>query len=192
MIASLSGKLLELTTQSAVIEVSGVGYLVHITPSTSSKLSPQSEVNLRTSLVVREESLTLYGFLRSNELSLFELLLSVSGVGPKLALGILEEMSIGEIVEAVAKESDESFRKVSGVGSKTAKLIVMTLAGKLNFFEDSGMPANIDLVSGLTGLGWSEKEARLALAEVASPGLSDEESLKLALRLLGELKGKKR
>lgn len=192
MIASLSGKLLELTTQSAVIEVSGVGYLVHITPSTSSKLSPQSEVNLRTSLVVREESLTLYGFLSSNELSLFELLLSVSGVGPKLALGILEEMSIGEIVEAVAKESDESFRKVSGVGSKTAKLIVMTLAGKLNFFEDSAMPANIDLVSGLTGLGWSEKEARLALAEVASPGLSDEESLKLALRLLGELKGKKR
>lgn len=193
MIASLTGNVVELTYNSAVIEVGGVGYLVNITSDTASQLLVGEKTTLKTVLVVREDSLTLFGFLGTDELTIFELLLSVSGVGPKSALSVMGELSVAEIVSAVVSEDDESFRKVSGIGAKTAKLIVLNLADKLSAFNVSKLTeGGISVVSGLTSLGWSDKDARQAVQEVHKAGQSDSETLKLALRQLGELKGKKR
>lgn len=193
MIASLTGNVVELTYNSAVIEVGGVGYLVNITSDTASQLLVGEKTTLKTVLVVREDSLTLFGFLGTDELTIFELLLSVSGVGPKSALSVMGELSVAEIVSAVVSEDDESFRKVSGIGAKTAKLIVLNLADKLSAFNVSKLTeGGTSVVSGLTSLGWSDKDARQAVQEVYKAGQSDSETLKLALRQLGELKGKKR
>jgi holliday junction DNA helicase RuvA len=193
VIASLTGNVVELTYNSAVIEVGGVGYLVNITSDTASQMLVGEKTTLKTVLVVREDSLTLFGFLGTDELTIFELLLSVSGVGPKSALSVMGELSVAEIVSAVVSEDDESFRKVSGIGAKTAKLIVLNLADKLSAFNVSKLTeGGISVVSGLTSLGWSDKDARQAVQEVYKAGQSDSETLKLALRQLGELKGKKR
>lgn len=193
MIASLTGNVVELTYNSAVIEVGGVGYLVNITSDTASQLLVGEKTTLKTVLVVREDSLTLFGFLGTDELTIFELLLSVSGVGPKSALSVMGELSVAEIVSAVVSEDDESFRKVSGIGAKTAKLIVLNLADKLSAFNVSKLTeGGTSVVTGLTSLGWSDKDARQAVQEVYKAGQSDSETLKLALRQLGELKGKKR
>jgi holliday junction DNA helicase RuvA len=193
VIASLTGNVVELTYNSAVIEVGGVGYLVNITSDTASQLLVGEKTTLKTVLVVREDSLTLFGFLGTDELTIFELLLSVSGVGPKSALSVMGELSVAEIVSAVVSEDDESFRKVSGIGAKTAKLIVLNLADKLSAFNVSKLTeGGISVVTGLTSLGWSDKDARQAVQEVYKAGQSDSETLKLALRQLGELKGKKR
>ena len=193
MIASLTGNVVELTNNSTVIEVGGVGYLVNITSDTASQLLVGEKTTFKTVLVVREDSLTLFGFLGTDELTIFELLLSVSGVGPKSALSVMGELSVAEIVSAVVSEDDESFRKVSGIGAKTAKLIVLNLADKLSAFNVSKLTeGGISVVSGLTSLGWSDKDARQAVQEVYKAGQSDSETLKLALRQLGELKGKKR
>lgn len=193
MIASLTGNVVELTYNSAVIQVGGVGYLVNITSDTASQLLVGEKTTLKTVLVVREDSLTLFGFLGTDELTIFELLLSVSGVGPKSALSVMGELSVAEIVSAVVSEDDESFKKVSGIGAKTAKLIVLNLADKLSAFNVSKLTeGGISVVTGLTSLGWSDKDARQAVQEVHKAGQSDSETLKLALRQLGELKGKKR
>lgn len=193
MIASLTGNIIELTNNSTVIEVGGVGYLVSVTSDTASQLQVGQKISLRTVLVVREDSLTLFGFLASEVLAIFELLLSVSGVGPKSALSVMGELSVAEIVSAVVSDNDEVFRKVSGIGAKTAKLIVLNLADKLAAFNlEKLTEAGTSVVSGLTSLGWSDKEARQAVQEVHQAGQSDSETLRLALRQLGELKGKKR
>jgi Holliday junction DNA helicase RuvA len=145
-----------------------------------------NQITLLTALIVREDSLTLYGFLEPTELVTFDLLRSVNGVGPKSALSILSSLSVQEIADAVASESDAVFRSVAGVGVKTAKLIAVSLAGKLA--GDSGRSISSGLtratVEALVGLGYKEKEATLAVSKVAKPDLSDPEVLKLALQYL--------
>jgi Holliday junction DNA helicase RuvA len=145
-----------------------------------------NQITLLTALIVREDSLTLYGFLEPTELVTFDLLRSVNGVGPKSALSILSSLSVQEIADAVSSESDAVFRSVAGVGVKTAKLIAVSLAGKLA--GDSGRSISSGLaratVEALVGLGYKEKEATLAVSKVAKPDLSDPEVLKLALQYL--------
>jgi Holliday junction DNA helicase RuvA len=187
VIASVSGKVLASTLGAVTIEVGGLGLLVNTTNRIAAELNVGQSATLFTVLVVREDSLTLYGFLEALELETFDLLRSVNGVGPKSALSILSSLSVKEIADAVASESDSVFRSVSGVGVKTAKLIALSLAGKI-----SGGLASVSSGSGrasvdaLIGLGYSEKEATLAVRKVSKPNLSDQDVLKLALQQLAK------
>ena len=188
MIASVSGKVLASTLGAVTLEVGGVGLLVHTTNRITSTLTIGQSATLQTVLVVREDSLTLYGFLDAMELETFDLLRSVNGVGPKSALSILTSLSVEEIADAVASESDAVFRSVSGVGVKTAKLITLSLAGKI--YGGSSKSANSGTarasVEALVGLGYSEKEATITVRKVSSPNMSDQDILKLALQHLAK------
>jgi Holliday junction DNA helicase RuvA len=149
-----------------------VGLAVQVTPATALGVRLDEEARLVTILIVREDSLTLYGFPTSDELAVFELLVGVTGVGPKSALGVLAVLTPDQIAKAVADDDDGVFRKVSGIGPKTAKLIVLSLAGKLAVTAASTpkRPAAAATVAAsvqaaLIGLGWSERVAAEAVDE---------------------------
>jgi Holliday junction DNA helicase RuvA len=188
LIASLTGLVVSNSNGQVVVDVQGVGYLVHSTSATVGSISQGDSVNFHTSLVVREDAWTLFGFETRQELEVFELLRSVNGVGPKSALSILNQLSVEQIAQAVAEESDESFKAVSGIGSKTAKLITVTLAGKFvsSGSNTSSASGSESAVSALVGLGWSERQAREALQQVGSKDFSDKQLLKAALQVLSK------
>ncbi|MGV8852718.1 MAG: Holliday junction branch migration protein RuvA [Rhodoglobus sp.] len=173
MISSLRGTVLAAVGTSIVIEVGGVGLSVSVTPEHALSVRVGAETQLNTVLIVREDDLALYGFRTSDELSAFALLRGVTGVGPKSAMGVLAALTPDEIARAVAQENDSAFRKVSGIGPKTAKLIVLNLAGKLIVTAPQrgtqpvvSTPVSESVSMALQGLGWSEKLARPA-AEAA-------------------------
>jgi len=195
VISSLRGTVLTAAGSAVVIEVGGVGYAVQVTPAHALTLRSGAEATVLTSLVVREDSLSLFGFPGADELHVFELLCGVTGVGPKSAMGVLAALDPAAIAAAVAGEDDAVFRRVSGIGPKTAKLIVLQLAGKIVVTSPvvtrpapvSGVQPSV--LAALVGLGWSERAAAQAVEEVlAEPG-ADAESvpgvLRLALARLG-------
>ena len=188
MIASLTGLVLSSSNGQIVIDVQGVGYLVHSTAQTVGSISEGVKVSFHTSLVVREDAWTLFGFRNKQELEVFELLRSVNGVGPKSALSILNQLSVEQIAQAVSEESDESFKAVSGIGSKTAKLITLTLAGRLVATGSKSTPSstNESAVSALVGLGWSERQSRDVLQQVGTRDMNDKQLLKAALQVLSK------
>lgn len=177
MISSLRGAVLQAAGGSAVIEVGGVGFSVQLTPDHVLSLRVGDEAFVYTSLIVREDALQLFGFADVEQLQVFELLTSVSGVGPKSAIGVLSVLAPDQIAEAVAADDDAPFRKVSGIGPKTAKLIVVQLAGKLAVTRRApvavstpGAPSSVgdSVLVALVGLGWPEKVAAEAVAEVVA------------------------
>lgn len=185
MIASLRGTLIALVGGRAVVDVNGVGYAVALTERHARALRVGDSVELHTALIVREDDMSLFGFLTAEELAIFELLRTVSGVGPKSALGVLGAMEPSAIARAIAEGDDVPFRAVSGIGPKTAKLITVSLAGKLVAPRDAEASASptgssqssesvdqlrTDLVAALTGLGWPERSA----VEVAASVIADE------------------
>lgn len=193
MISSLRGRVLQAAGGSVVLEVGGVGFFVNTTPALALASREGDEASLHTSLIVREDALTLFGFATRDELEVFELLIGVNGVGPKSALGVLSALSPEQIAQAVETEDDAAFRKVSGIGPKTAKLIVVSLAGKV---RSTGVapatPAGAVVTGGaadsvlaaLTGLGWSERIAAEAVeATVAEASDSEAASVPTLLRL---------
>lgn len=198
MISSLRGRVLHLDADSAIVEVGGVGFSVAVTTQVARSLHVGDEAVLHTNLIVREDALALFGFADRDELDTFILLLSVSGVGPKSALGVLSALSVGQIAEAVAAEDDAPFRRVSGIGPKTAKLIVVQLAGKLHAptltttHGASAPPAAIDaqVVAALVALGWNERTGTEVVREITGVASASERTsvpamLKLALAQLG-------
>jgi Holliday junction DNA helicase RuvA len=187
VIASVSGQVLASSSGVVIVEIGGVGVTVNTTTRICSSLSNGTQVKLATVLVVREDSLTLYGFTDTLELETFDLLRSVNGVGPKSALSILNSLTVQEIFDAVHSESDRVFKSVSGVGPKTAKLITLTLAGKLPHGLASGSfgKSRAKSVDALISLGYSERASAQAVSQVYSEELSDEQVFKLALRQLG-------
>jgi Holliday junction DNA helicase RuvA len=195
VIASLNGKIIALEPGSAIIDVSGVGYLVSITGPTSNLLSLDTSIHLFTTMIVREDGFSLFGFPNSVDQKIFDLLRSVTGVGPKSALAILSAMSVDQIISSIANEDDASFKQVSGVGPKTAKLIVLTLAGKLgatSAITPKTNPTELALVvSALAGLGWNERVAQDAaqqsIRQLGSQATTNE-LLKDALSRLGTSK----
>ena len=202
MIASIRGPVLAAGAGWVVVELGGLGMRVEVASGRVSQAVPGSEVMLHTSLVVREDSLTLFGFATRAELDVFGHLIAVSGVGPRSALGVLSALSPADIAAAVAQEDEKPFRKVSGIGPKTAKLITVSLAGKLTEFSLSGAEqpelgipgsdASADAVSdGLVGLGWSESDARQAVQDARDAGAPDEHAglLRAALALLQANRG---
>lgn len=196
MISSLRGTVLSVSGQTLLLEVHGVGYGVSVTPRHALELRHGSEATVLTSLVVREDSLTLFGFPGPDELRAFELLCGVTGVGPKSALAVLEHLDPEAMAHAVAAEDDAAFRRVSGIGPKTAKLIVLQLAGKLIVTQPrvrsaAASTVTADVVTALIGLGWSERVARTAVDDAAAAAAEQGQPadmprlLRVALGMLG-------
>ncbi|WP_460802133.1 Holliday junction branch migration protein RuvA [Microbacterium sp. GXF6406] len=201
MISSLRGTVLSSGADHVVIEVGGVGFFVFVPADVARTAPVDGELRLHTSLIVREDAMTLYGFTDAAELEVFTILLSVTGVGPKSALGVLGHLTVDQIAAAVTDDDDAPFRRVSGIGPKTAKLIVVQLAGKLpEPTPGSGRPASgadmviTQLTAALIGLGWSEKVAAEA-AEQTIEVANDEDRasvpvlLRQTLASLGPAKG---
>lgn len=190
MISSLHGTVLATGADHVVIEVGGVGFFVFVPGDVAHTARTGAQLRLHTSLIVREDALTLYGFAEQAELEVFGQLLSVTGVGPKSALGVLGHLSVDQIATAVIDDDDAPFRRVSGIGPKTAKLIVVQLAGKLqppSPAAASTAPGTVDITAQVTialvGLGWSEKvAAEAAEAAAAAASESDRGSVSLLLR----------
>lgn len=198
MISSLRGSVLHVDAESAIVEVGGVGFAVAVPAPLARTLRVGDEAFLHTNLVVRDDALSLFGFAERGELETFALLLSVSGVGPKSALGVLSALSVDQIADAVAAEDDAPFRRVSGIGPKTAKLIVVQLAGKLHAAPRGGGDAGgaaptaitAQVVAALVALGWSERVSTETVHEIVGGASAAERAavpalLKLALAQLG-------
>jgi Holliday junction DNA helicase RuvA len=200
VIAFVSGPVAALTPSGAVIQVGGVGMLVHCSPGTLARLHLGEEARLATSLVVREDSLTLYGFADDDERQTFELLQTASGVGPKLAQAMLAVLPPTDLRRAVATEDVKALTAVPGIGQKGAQRIILELkdrvgaAGPVAVHRGAGTLSGGDgwrsqVHSGLVGLGWSAKEADRAVEAVApeaeQPGDTDVAGLlRAALRTL--------
>jgi holliday junction DNA helicase RuvA len=177
VIASVRGQVTAIAPDGAVVEVGGVGVLVHCTPGTLATLRTGEEARLATSLVVREESLTLFGFATDDERGIFEMLQTASGVGPKVALAMLAVHTPNALRMAVATADVKALTRVPGVGPKGAQRIIVDLKGKLGTPEEAvnaalngraAAPAWRDQVhSGLVGLGYSVRDADEAVAAVA-------------------------
>ena len=200
MIASLRGTCIDVAGSAVVVEVGGVGYAVTVTPAHALTMRHGAEVFLRTAMIVREDEHLLFGFESTDALQVFDLLRSVSGVGPKSAMGVLAHMEPAQVANAVANDDDGAFRKVSGIGPKTAKLIIVALAGKLAAFEQAPVvaaargaaahPAAVDVVAALIGLGWREDAAQRAVDDTIAtePGAASMGTQALLRAALGALR----
>ncbi len=200
MISFVRGPVAALSLAQAVIDVNGVGMLVHATPKTLGGLRLGEEATLTTAMIVREDSMTLYGFADEGEREVFETLLSVSGIGPRLALAILSVLEPEAIRLGVANAEPKVFTKVPGVGPKVAGRIVLELKGKLKPTGGALAPAQVapamewkdQVVAAMTSLGWNERDALKAIdsAIAAEPGLAEGANvpavLRATLRWLGQ------
>ena len=179
MIARLRGRAAGRAGQALVVDVNGVGYLVHATPSVHRLGSDEITVEIHT--VVREDALQLYGFASADERELFELLLGVNGVGPKVALAIVSGSTPAELRRAIARDDVKRFQAIPGIGLKTAQRVVLELKAKL---ADASFPSDeSDLTArdALVELGWTLIDAERALADVDA-GLPVEEQVRHALK----------
>ena len=192
MISYIKGTITHKGETFVVLECQGIGYKISVSDTTLSRLAQQQETMLYTFLYVKEDSISLFGFLTEQEQSLFDQLLSVSGIGPKGALGFLSQMTPQEMILAIVSEDIRALTKAPGVGKKTAQRLVLELKDKVKAEdalkethfeqkqENSG--AKWEAIEGLTALGYSKSEAVKAVHESYQEGLSVEEILKLALK----------
>ncbi len=200
MIASVRGGVVALGPDAAVVEVGGIGLAVQCAPGTLARLRVGEQARLSTSLVVREDSLTLYGFADDDERSLFELLQTASGVGPRLAQAILAVHPPKAVRQAIATHDIAALTAVPGIGKKGAERLVLELRDRIGAVGDSEAnvvepgavapvaPWRDQVGHALVGLGWSAKEADQAVAAIApeaEAGADVPTLLKAALRLLG-------
>ena len=192
MIASLHGKLQALGSDWAIIDVGGIGFQVHMPTSTQSILGAiGEEVELHTHLHLREDNATLYGFATTEELGLFQTLIGVSGLGPKLALAMLSTMSVEKLIIAIATGNIDVLTVVPGIGKKTANRLILELKDKIGAGLIA-LPAaqlaeeNTEVLAALTSLGYSVSEATRAVASLPpDQKLSLEERIRLALQYFG-------
>ncbi|MFB2554386.1 Holliday junction branch migration protein RuvA [Herbiconiux liangxiaofengii] len=193
MIAHLSGTVLQLSPRGAIIDTGGVGHSVELTASHAAALTVGAAVSMPTVLVVREDALTLFGFAGDDDRTVFEHLVTVTGVGPRSALATLGALDTASIATAIESDDDRPFRTVPGIGPKTARLIVMSLRGKLSFLAADtpesepapvDTPARGEALSALLSLGWKPKQAALALETVftADPARAERMTSALLIR----------
>jgi Holliday junction DNA helicase RuvA len=200
MIASVRGTVQSVRLDSAVVEVGGIGLLVHATPGTLAALAVGARTTLATSLVVREDALTLFGFADPDEREVFETVQTVSGVGPRLALAMLAVHSPDALRRAVQDDDLVALKRVPGIGHKGAQRIVLELAGRLG--PPSARPSDgtssvarqrtdgprEQVADALVGLGWTAKAAQDAVAGVADAADEAGEPLDVALLLRATLR----
>ena len=190
MIARIEGTIIYKTDKFLVVDVNGVGYKIFTTIDTANAAEQGSTGSFWTYTAVRENSLDLYGFASMEEMSFFELLLDVSGIGPKSALGILTVASIDTLKKAIATGDTSYLNKVSGIGRKTAEKIVIELRDKLQAHKgEDGVPSTLrgdsDVVEALKSLGYSQNDARDALKEIPNTIEGTNARIKQALKILG-------
>ena len=200
MIAFVRGEVAALTLTSAVLEVGGVGLEVQCTPGTLAGLRSGQRAMLPTSMVVREDSLTIYGFADEDEKSIFELVQTASGVGPKVAQAITAVLGPDDVRRAIATDDTKTLTKVPGIGQKGAQRIILELKDRIGPPTGAGTttgPAAVtvapwrdQVAQGLVGLGWTAKEADRAVDAVADDPIAASDSpdvgalLRAALRTL--------
>jgi Holliday junction DNA helicase RuvA len=190
MIAQLSGTIIHTDTRALVLDVHGVGYKVWIGSESLQKMAKvgPNTVKIWTYLQVRENSLDLYGFANAAELETFELLITISGIGPKTAAGILNIVSIATIRSAIASNDPSYLTKISGIGKKNAEKIVRELSDKIETLDSDkpteSMRHDSDVIEALKSLGYAEREAREALKKVPADESSAGERVKKALKIL--------
>lgn len=192
MISRITGTLLELSLKHAIVDVAGLGYKIAVAGETLEALAGNvgKPVSLFTYLAVRENSLDLYGFKSQDALDMFEMLITVSGIGPKSALGILSLASAHTLREAIMSEDTSYLTKVSGIGKKNAEKIVLELKGKFKdseYVTEGGKDVTKEAlaVEALKSLGFDEKEAR-DIVKKMDKDLSAEGMIKLALKEIGK------
>ncbi|MGP9746923.1 Holliday junction branch migration protein RuvA [Brachybacterium sp. AOP29-B2-41] len=198
MIASLTGRVARIDLDSLVLEVAGIGYLVRTTPEALSATRHGAELTLHTELVVREDSMTLYGFPHAEEAETFRIVQSVSGIGPRTALAVLAVLEPEELRRAVAEQDAKTLTRTPGIGPKVASRMLLELGGKLpapstvtsspSAAQSTPQGADADVVDALVGLGWAEKAAIGAVDSARAAGgeeLGSAELLRQALRGLG-------
>jgi len=187
MISRLRGKAVAWDADGLVLDVNGVGYRLFATPAAVKKADGADEVVLETHLHVREDAMQLFGFADADERELFEQLLSVSGVGPKVALAIVSGYSPGELRRAIVREDDALFQSIPGIGKKTAQRVVLELKEKMAPLAAAEAPhlgagdGHIVARDALVELGYSAAEAEQRLAAV-DPDLPPAERVREALR----------
>ncbi len=170
-----------------VLQVGGVGYKVFLASDLIERLRESENVSLWTYLAVREDALTLYGFEEKEGLDFFEMLISISGIGPKTALGVINTATIPTLKKAISSEDISHLVKVSGVGKKIAEKIVLELKGKFihESSDDINLRDEIDTIEALKSLGYSQSQAREALKQIDKTITNPSERVKQALKILG-------
>lgn len=206
MIASLTGTVQQLRISALILEVAGVGYLINATPTTLSNLRVGGNASLATSMVVREDALTLYGFDSEDEREMFEVVQTVSGVGPRLALAMLAVHTSDSLRMALVQEDVKALTRIPGIGPKVAQRLLLELRGKISapaFSADApgAVPAPVadqrgQVIDALVSLGWNAKAAEQAVEQVlADTGAALVEmatvpaTLRSALKVLGGQRG---
>ena len=191
MISKLTGTIAYADLKYIVLDVNGVGYKVAITSDTMSKIDKgHTPTTLWTYLAVRENALDLYGFTSIKELNFFELLITISGIGPKTALGIMNAATVHTLEMAIQTGDASHLTKINGIGKKVAEKIIMELKDKVETIEHtpeskSAMKNDNDALEALKSLGYSPIEARDALKEVAKGIVKTSDKIKEALKILG-------
>lgn len=195
MIASVRGEILDIALDHAVVEAGGVGYKVMCTPATLATLSRGAEARLITAMIVREDSMTLYGFVDSDSRNLFQQLLGVSGVGPKIALAMLAVYDPVALRQALADGDVAALTRVPGIGKRGAERLVLELRDKIGAVAGSsgavaatGHAIRTPVVEALVGLGFPAKQAEDACDKVLAgdPAATTSSALRSALSLLGK------
>jgi holliday junction DNA helicase RuvA len=192
MISHLTGTIFEKEPGALILDAAGVGYRVHVSSATFAALPVESgaSVSLYIHMAVREDSMDLYGFTDRDERSLFEMLLSVSGIGPKSALAVLSLAGATTLRTAIAKNDVSYLTKVSGIGKKTAEKIILELKDKMGSYAGIGpeLREDADVVEVLVSLGYSRDEAREVVKRLPEEAAGTSSRVKEALKLLAEHK----
>ncbi|MFA5926149.1 MAG: Holliday junction branch migration protein RuvA [Parcubacteria group bacterium] len=189
MIARITGKIAYFRDNYVVVDVSGVGYKVFVTNFSMGKIAGKNEIEIFTHTYVREDTLSLYGFLSIEELEMFELLISISGIGPKAALGILSIAEPKTVRTAVISGDSSILTRVSGVGKKTAERVILELKNRITELpgeEHGTAKADSEAIEALISLGYTNAEAREALKSVPESVKDVSDRVRAALKSLGK------
>ncbi len=193
MIGYINGNIIFSCDKYVILNVGGVGYKIYISPDTLNSISGKEDVKLWTHLVVREDALDLYGFLDQKELDFFKLLIGISGIGPKGALGIMSVAPVETVLSAIGTGDTSYLTKVSGIGKKNAQKIVLELKDKVGTLAsmektNTGLHEDIDVIEALRSLGYKEREAREVLQELSPEIKGASQKITEALKLMGNNK----
>jgi len=195
MIAYIKGTVDHISDQTVVLENQGIGYIISAAPATLGRLPRNEEVQIHTYMQVKEDGMSLFGFLNQEELQLFRLLISISGIGPKVGMAILGIMSPSQIMVAIVNQDAVAFSKVPGVGKKTAQRITLELQDKIKTqdlgLKQEGMNMGAvassekqDAIDALLALGYSRSESVRAVLAAAEEDMPTEQIIRMALKKL--------
>jgi len=196
MIGFLKGTVDAVTLDNCLLDVQGVGYQVGITRRTSGEIHIGMDVKLYTYLAVREDDMSLYGFFHIGELETFKILISVSGIGAKVAIGILSDIGVDELAIAISQKNIGRLTKISGIGKKTAERMLLELKDKIgidltneagiDYTEVQESPSTSPIIEVLRSLGYQMQEISKVVSKINFENMSESEAVKLALKELSK------